>query len=63
METRQEFNLSFIPDRLPGEMRRNDYGIVVYMGEARDYVAVWQKGTDHAPFFMPLSEWEKLPKL
>lgn len=53
----------FLPDPDCGEIRRNDYGRVQYLGEADGFVAVWQMGTNHNPFFMPLEEWERLPKV
>ena len=56
-------NVRFIPHLTEGELRLDGRGKLRCIGEADDYVAVWRVGTDHSPFFMPLSEWEKLPKI
>ena len=62
METRKEFNLRFIPYR-EGELRRDGRGILSCLGEAGEDVAVYRIGTNHKPFFKPIEEWEKLPKV
>lgn len=54
---------SKIIDPRLGEIRRNDFGDVEFIVEVEGYVAVWQVGTDHDPFFMPLKEWNNLPKV
>jgi hypothetical protein len=52
-----------LPDPRLGEIRMNDYGPVEFICEARGFVGVWQVGTDFDPYFMPLREYERLPKV
>ena len=56
-----------------GERRRNDIGIVeCYLnvsaairrnGKVRPMLLVYQEGTNHEPFLMPVTEFERLPKV
>lgn len=56
-----------------GERRRNDIGIIEcylnvssavrHNSKLRPMLLVYQEGTDHDPFLMPVKEFERLPKV